>query len=1523
MLDNTAAKYDSRRLYSLGEHTGQRSDEVTNTRPSTYGQLVDFHAFKCDYWPHFSHALTKDLPVHFVFAEIMGVIKGSASSRESLEPLRREDYLTRSCRLAPTFTLETERSRVYEVFQMYEKLKLESGGVDYVDRVVKLIRAVRGDSSLNQLLRFTFDEVYIDEIQDQRCLDIELLLSFVRDGRGFHFAGDTAQAISQDSTFRFADIKALFHEHFAAASAATHQVELSRPQMFTLSKNYRSHQGILALASLVMEMIWKGFPETVDKLEPEVGYFNGPKPVLFRGVEFDILCSEDASQTTSSAGATDFGAEQVILVRDARMKSILQDQIGDGALILTILESKGMEFDDVILWNFFTECPNQAGVRSLETLKNESGNFDPRRHGGMCSELKNFYVAITRARSQLFLMEKSESTATAVLKFLGNDGSGSLVHITSPAHEDFAMRLEMLRPGTSLDPQQWSRRGAEFMQRGMYKDARRYFRKAQDEDGETTAEGHELEKAARKCNSENDAEGFTQNLKLAVKCFLKVKRVNDATRVLVALGKSKDAAEILLENRQYSKAACLYAEAGLSTKAIDCHHLAKEYSEAAAIMNKERDYDRLVSYLDQNRGSIPTSVLHGYSLLVKLLLKQNKTSTECRKHAIKLLGSLAEQEKCFVDYRMDDELAELYTSQLRYKDLLHLYRKTGQLERALSLAITKDLLRSSDDGLESEVLNLLDYVRASHVHKGQQQDFKAPFELPSGFLTPKVILRVEQWEACSPIYSLEGSIAGLCVASLKGSVAKTILCLRNVLNGTTITAAKSLDNLPFEMIQEAIRFARELILDKDTKALNILLLLTGLWKPAGGKERFIVLPWSPLRESLAEVNNTDFVRFVTQRVLDGLVSAILALDTKARSLWREKWPIRCVQFITVGFCPRQRKGEPCNRVHRAVSEKDCSQVAEDSLRMNGIFCDLAVLYYRRAMNGSFQEKYLGIKRYWLEQLLRELIYLSAAEQHATTIRKTQAKLCYDEKYIAIFSSLEELLYFRLVREWSKRSNYTSLLEQSQLAKAFGPTLQNRFFRALSHRLVVDQRGLMQRHLGLLNSLKENVGRWNASFFQAQLTSVLLNLDNIDVPALSTFHSLAATIEYFTAHLILKTCTTACILPDSWIELHITSTNKMIHSPEPLQEDDKHRYQGCLVQLARSFCRILSRLEMVALPTDFLICSGSPHPSLLLRQRNAELLAILVANLAVTSPEPPIGFNEVWARSKEVCLSNFHIPRQSLTLLSQVFDYEFIKAIHLRSHNPDELTQKLPPSFAKYNGKDTLVVVSRDRKKGSPFSRLEHQPGVRTVSFDQLWPPLTSPAPAENPADQAPPSTSADGPDVQYSAEETESIVRIQRLWRSVSVKIKARRAYVSTPVCRATARLFDLRAQVPDTLDSGHRKAVLKLLLTHGVALSLRLDTAKGLLSRLQDDAMVCIEHVELSQGVDGTVDDILCRNRDVETLLKDAQDQISEEHLAGLLREGVLSVLEDTMKDVTKILADADGITLQARRMLDAVSHN
>lgn len=76
-----------------------------------------------------------------------------------------------------------------------------------------------------------------------------------------------------------------------------------------------------------------------------------------------------------------FGAEQVILVRDDDSKIKLQTAIGDIALVLTILESKGMEFDDVLIYDFFDGSGLGSSYRCLHLLAQEPrGDFDSRKH---------------------------------------------------------------------------------------------------------------------------------------------------------------------------------------------------------------------------------------------------------------------------------------------------------------------------------------------------------------------------------------------------------------------------------------------------------------------------------------------------------------------------------------------------------------------------------------------------------------------------------------------------------------------------------------------------------------------------------------------------------------------------------------------------------------------------------------------------------------------------------------------------------------------------------------------------------------------------------------------------------------------------------------------------------------------------------------------------------------------------------------------------------------------------------------
>ena len=90
----------------------------------------------------------------------------------------------------------------------------------------------------------------------------------------------------------------------------------------------------------------------------------------------------------------EYGEARVILVRDEETCSKLQAELGRSSLVLTILNSKGMEFEDVILYNFLSTSPYSHKLDILEELfkrGHHTGEIDiiecifcPFFGGGLC-----------------------------------------------------------------------------------------------------------------------------------------------------------------------------------------------------------------------------------------------------------------------------------------------------------------------------------------------------------------------------------------------------------------------------------------------------------------------------------------------------------------------------------------------------------------------------------------------------------------------------------------------------------------------------------------------------------------------------------------------------------------------------------------------------------------------------------------------------------------------------------------------------------------------------------------------------------------------------------------------------------------------------------------------------------------------------------------------------------------------------------------------------------------------------------
>ncbi|KAK6281231.1 hypothetical protein POUND7_015056 [Theobroma cacao] len=194
------------------------------------------------------------------------------------------------------------------------------------------------------------DFVYIDEVQDLTIRQIALFKHVCKNvSEGFVFCGDTAQTIARGIDFRFEDIRSLYYNEFVLESkykaddGKKWKGQISK--CFNLSQNFRTHDGVLRLAQSVIDLLYRFFPSFVDILCPETSLIYGEAPILLESENEDNAIATIFRNHGNVGGhMVGFGAEQVILVRDDPAKNEILKYVGKQALVLTIVECKGLEF---------------------------------------------------------------------------------------------------------------------------------------------------------------------------------------------------------------------------------------------------------------------------------------------------------------------------------------------------------------------------------------------------------------------------------------------------------------------------------------------------------------------------------------------------------------------------------------------------------------------------------------------------------------------------------------------------------------------------------------------------------------------------------------------------------------------------------------------------------------------------------------------------------------------------------------------------------------------------------------------------------------------------------------------------------------------------------------------------------------------------------------------------------------------------------------------------------------------------
>lgn len=100
--------------------------------------------------------------------------------------------------------------------------------------------------------------------------------------------------------------------------------------------------------------------------------------------ETEISTKRNAKRTSKNKPANEEKTTsrklRVILVRDEQTQSALQMKVPTSTLVLTIPQSKGMEFDDVFLYNFFTTSPYSSDFNILGDLLHEHHSLGTGEH---------------------------------------------------------------------------------------------------------------------------------------------------------------------------------------------------------------------------------------------------------------------------------------------------------------------------------------------------------------------------------------------------------------------------------------------------------------------------------------------------------------------------------------------------------------------------------------------------------------------------------------------------------------------------------------------------------------------------------------------------------------------------------------------------------------------------------------------------------------------------------------------------------------------------------------------------------------------------------------------------------------------------------------------------------------------------------------------------------------------------------------------------------------------------------------
>ena len=310
-----------------------------------FGTKITAFKFESNIWKdeiRFKHGLNS---AELVWMEIKSFIKGFRPTGA----LSYDEYCALPSKIAPNFAdFRQEVYKVYEQYRRYcdrmERFDKSKPVYDECDLVIKIYQELKQH---HKSYNWLFDSLYVDEVQDFTQSEVLILIQSCKSTKcNIFLTGDTAQTVMRDVSFRFKDLKTSF---FTSEDIC----EDKAPPIHELTVNYRSHSGILKLAGHILSLLEKKFPNSVDRVPRDNGMFPGPKPKFIMSCDQNIL-KRIIGTDVQIPSESPFGHNQAVIVKTEESKRLLPFDEND-VQVFSVYESKGLEFDDVLLYNFFSQ----------------------------------------------------------------------------------------------------------------------------------------------------------------------------------------------------------------------------------------------------------------------------------------------------------------------------------------------------------------------------------------------------------------------------------------------------------------------------------------------------------------------------------------------------------------------------------------------------------------------------------------------------------------------------------------------------------------------------------------------------------------------------------------------------------------------------------------------------------------------------------------------------------------------------------------------------------------------------------------------------------------------------------------------------------------------------------------------------------------------------------------------------------------------------------------------------------------